>query len=257
MLTQPVSHRDEWHHVVRKVCDGVVGLAVPHRRAIRSAGRVHQDRLLVAERETLIEACRGIALEACPQGLAVAALGDELPDRRHSVHAGPQPAIAGHAGVAELELELGRKGERNIDAIGRQEARGAIGPFDQHHRPVGQIIESKLGQLRGAGEPEQVGVDQRKLRQIVDLQQRESRAWHLDGSVMREIADKRPREARFTRPEVAGKGHEVARLQRICNVDGEPLRGVLVRQRNRKARCAGRRQEHRHCDCPTLICAVV
>src|SRR5262249_55306120 len=48
------------------------------------------------------------------------------------------------------ELELGRKRERNVEPIGRQKAVRAVGPFEQHHRALGQVVEAELGELGGA-----------------------------------------------------------------------------------------------------------
>ena len=53
---QAVGHRDEGPDVLGKVRDLAVRLAVAHRRTVRSLRRVHQDRLLVAERQPLVGA---------------------------------------------------------------------------------------------------------------------------------------------------------------------------------------------------------
>jgi hypothetical protein len=53
-LAQPVRDRCERHDVVGKMRDRAVGLPVPHRRAIGPAWRVHQNHMLVAERQPLV-----------------------------------------------------------------------------------------------------------------------------------------------------------------------------------------------------------
>ncbi len=117
---------------------------------------------LVAEREPLVGAGRGVALQPRPQRLAIAALGDELPHRRHAVDARRQRAIAGDAGMAEFELELGRERERDVEPVGRQEAGRAVRPFQQHDRALRQVVEAELGELRRSGQAVEVGMDQRK-----------------------------------------------------------------------------------------------
>ena len=63
-LAQPLRHRDERRDALGEMRDRAVGLAVAHRRAVRPPRRVHQDDALVAEREPLVAAGRGVALHA-------------------------------------------------------------------------------------------------------------------------------------------------------------------------------------------------
>ena len=158
-------HRDERHHVVGEMRDLAVGLAIAHRRAVGPLRRVHQDHVLVAERQPLVDARRSVALHAPPLCLAVTAFGDELAHGRDALYARREAAEAGDAGMAEFGLELGRQRQRDVDAVGRQEAGGAIGPFEQHHRFVRQVVEPELVELGRAREPVEVGMYQRKCRQ--------------------------------------------------------------------------------------------
>ena len=159
---------------------------------------------------------------------------------------GAERAIAGDAGMAELELELGCERERDVEAVGRQKAGRAVRPFDQHHGAFRQVVEAELGKLCRTRQPVEVGMHQRKLRQVVDLHQREGRARHLDRGIAGEIADERARERGLAGAEIAGKRDEIAGLERIGDIDRKPLGGVLVRQRHREARRARRGQRHRH-----------
>ena len=202
--------------------------------------------MLVAEREPLVGPRRGVALDARAERVAVAALGDELAHPRDAVDARRERAVAGDAGVAELELELGRERERDVEPVGRQEAGGAVRPFDQHDGVLRQVVEAELGEFGRARQAVEVGMHHRKLRQVVGLHQREGRARHLDRRIVREVADERAREHGLAGAEVARERDQVARLQRIGDVDHEPARGVLVRQRHRERRRAGRGQQRGH-----------
>ena len=144
---QSIRHRHERHDSLGEMRDGAIGLVAPHRRAVGPARRIHQQHALIAEREPLVRARRGVAAQRGAQRFAVAALGDELAHRRHAVDARRQRAKAGDAGVAEFELELGRQRERNVESIGRQKAVRAVGPLEQHHRAFRQVVEAELGEL--------------------------------------------------------------------------------------------------------------
>ena len=89
-------------------------------------------------------------------------------------------AIADDARIADLGAELRRQREGDVEAIGRQQTGGAVRPFHQHHGAFGQVVEAEFGELGRAREPVEIGMDQRKTRQLVALQQREGRARHFD-----------------------------------------------------------------------------
>ena len=245
-LAQSLRHRHERRDVLGEMGDRAIGRAVAHRRTVGPARRVHQDHVLVAHREPVVAARRGVALHARAQRLAIAALGDELAHRRDPLHARRERAVAGHARMAELGLELGRERERDVEPVRRQEAVGAVGPFQQHDRALGQVVEAELGELRRAREPVEVGVDHGKSRQVVDLHQGEGRAWHFERPVACKMADHGARERGLAGAEIARERDQVARLERAGDVDHQPARGLLVRQHHRKARTAGRGREHRH-----------
>ena len=93
--------------------------------------------------------------------------------------------------------------EGDVEAVGRQEAGGAIGPFQQHHGAIGQIVEAELGKLGRAREPVEIGMNEREARKLVGLHQGEGRARHLDRIVAGEIADERAREGGLAGAEIA------------------------------------------------------
>ena len=113
--------------------DGAVGLAVPHRRTVWPARRVHQQGALLAEPQPLIGARRGVALDAPPLGQAVTARIQEAADDGNAVGARGEGAVAGDAGLAVLGAGLRLQGECDVETVGRQEAGGPVGPFQQHH----------------------------------------------------------------------------------------------------------------------------
>ena len=81
-----------------------------------------------------------------------------------------------------------------------------------------------------------------KPRQLVGLHEREGRARHLGGFVLGEVTDQGAREGGLAGAEIARQRDHVAGPQRIGDVDREPARGVLVRQRHREARAAGEKE---------------
>ena len=181
---------------------------------------------------------RGVALHAHARRFAQARLGDELAHRRDAVDPRRAGAVAGDAGVAELRLEFGRERQRHVDAVGGQEAGGAVGPLHDDDGVFRQVVEAELGKLRRSGHAVEVGMHHREPRQLVDLHQREGRARHLDGLVAGEVADHRAREGGLAGAEVAGKGEHVAGFQRGSDVHHQPHGGLLVRQHHREARAA-------------------
>ena len=218
--------------------DLAVGLAVAHRRTVRPPRRVHQDGAPVAEDQAVVAAGRGVARHAHARRFAQARLGDELAHRRDAIDPRRECAVAGDAGMAELRLELRRQRQRHVDAVGRQEAGGAVGPLHHHDGVFRQIVEAELGQLRRSRHAVEVGMHHREARQLVDLHQREGRARHLDRLVVSEIADHRARECGLAGAEIAGQRQHVAGFERGCDVHHQPQGGLLVRQHHREARAA-------------------
>src|SRR5438045_3450740 len=82
------------------------------------------------------------ALDTPALGQSVTARIQKAPDDRNPVGAGREGAIAGDARLAVLGAGLGVQRERDVEAVGRQETGGAIRPFQQHHRLLGQIVEA-------------------------------------------------------------------------------------------------------------------
>ena len=244
-LAQPVRHADERHDVLGEMGDRAVGLAVAHRRAVRPARRVHQDGALVAEPQPLVGARRGVALDALSFGQPVAARIEETADDRDAVGARREGAIAGDPGLAVLGAGLRLQRERDVETVRRQEAGGAVRPFQQHDGLLGQIVEAKLGELARTLQPVQVGVHHREARQVVGLHQREGRARHRDVRIVGEIADHGAGEGGLAGAEIAGQRHQIAGLERRRDVGDEAHRGLLVGERHGEARSAG--GEGKHC----------
>ena len=129
-----------------------VGLAVAQRRPVGATRPVHQDDGLIVENQPLVGADRGVARHPLSLGVAQAALRQEAAHRRHPLHPRREGAVTGHARMAELELELGGERERDVEPVGRQQVAGAVGPFEQHDRVRGQVVEAELRQLGYAAE---------------------------------------------------------------------------------------------------------
>jgi hypothetical protein len=92
-------------------------------------------------------------------------------------------------------------------------------------------------------------MDQRELRQLIGLHQREGRARHLDGGVAGEIVDERAGEGGLAGAEVARERDHVAGRQRVGDIDRKPAGGVLVGQHHREVRgdrCGRRGQGQSH-----------
>ena len=81
-------------------------------------------------------------------------------------------AIADDPRIADFGAELRRQREGDVEAVGRQKAGGAIGPFQQHHGAVGQIVEAELGEFGRARQPVEIGMNEREARQLVALHAR-------------------------------------------------------------------------------------
>ena len=55
----------------------------------------------------------------------------------------------------------GDEREGDVEPVGGQEAGGAVGPFEQHHGALGEIVEAELGELGRARQPVEIGMHQR------------------------------------------------------------------------------------------------
>src|SRR5207302_10134342 len=139
-----------------------------------------------------------------------AAFGDELAHRCHAVDTGAEAAIAGHAALPELQLQLGGKRQGQVEPVGWEKSRGTIRPFEQHDCVLGQVVEAKLGNLGRSGETKEIRVNKRKLRKVVCLDQGEGRARHFERVIAREMPDEGAGEGGLACTEVAGEGYEIA-----------------------------------------------
>ena len=111
----------------------------------------------------------------------------------------------------------------DVEPVGRQKSGGAVRPFHHHHRAVGQIVEAEFGEFGGAGQPVEIGVNQREARQLIGLNESEGRARHFDRVVAGEIADQRAREGRLAGAEIARQRDQIAGFERGGDVDHEAL----------------------------------
>ena len=108
-------------------------------------------------------------------------------------------AIADDAGIANVSARVAAPRERDVEPIGWQRAGGAVRPFQQNDRRLGQIVEAELREFGCAAEPVEIGVDEGEARQLVILNEREGRARHLDGFVAGEQANYRARVGCLTK----------------------------------------------------------
>ena len=95
----------------------------------------------------------------CAPRLAETGFVEEGAQLRDALRARREGAIADDARIADLGAELRRQRERDVEAVGRQEAGGAIRPFHQHHRALGQVVEAEFGEF---GRARQAGRDRRE-----------------------------------------------------------------------------------------------
>ena len=103
--------------------------------------------------------------------LAEAGFVQERADEGDAFRARREIAVADVAGAADFGPELRRQRKRDVEPVRRQKSGGAVGPFHQHHRVFGQIVEAELGELGRARQPVEIGVDQREARQLIGLDQ--------------------------------------------------------------------------------------
>ena len=128
--------------------------------------------------------------------------------------------------------------ERDIDAVRRQRASGAFGPFDQRDRAFRQWRQADLFQFALVVDAIEVGVNQGNGRQVVALREREGRAWNLQRFVIGEIADHGAGSGGLAGAEIARKRDDVAGADQQREV-GHQMRGrCLICERHQK--CRGR-----------------
>ncbi len=155
---------------------------------------------------------------------------EKVAHRRDPLGARPEGAMSGDAHMAVLEPELRRQGERDVEPVGRQEAGGAVRPFEQGERADGEILEAELGQFVRARDPVEIGMHHGKARQLVGLHDGEGRARDLDCGIAGEPADQGAREGGLAGAEVPGQRDQVARLDRDGDILHQPVHRLFVRQ---------------------------
>ena len=206
---QAERHCDKWRHAFGQMRDCAIGLAIAHGRSIRSLRRIHQDISCEVAGEPLVAARRGIALDAAAFGLAESGAVQELADRQDALGARGKAAVTRDACPAHRRSLRGRQRQCDVEPVGRQEARGAVGPFQQRHGAVGHVLEAEFGELARPRQTVEIGMHQRKSRQLVGLHQREGRARHLDRGVAGELADERAGKCGLAGAEIAGQRDQV------------------------------------------------
>src|SRR5205085_954913 len=108
--------------------DCAVGLAVADGGSIGAWRGIHEDVAALVIHQTVEDARGSIALQPPTRNLAQPAFGNELAHRRDAFDPRRKAAIARDSSLTEFEFDLGSERERNIEAVGRQEAGRAIWP---------------------------------------------------------------------------------------------------------------------------------
>ena len=161
-IPQASRERDVRNDILGEMGDGAVGLAVAHRRTVRTARSVHQHCRLSVDHEPLVDTRRGVAFHAPSRHVAVSRLFQEVANLSDSVNARSKRTVADDARVADLGAELRRQRESDVETVGRQETGGAIRPFEQHDGADGQVVEPELRELRRARQPVEIGMNRAK-----------------------------------------------------------------------------------------------
>ena len=231
-IAQRARHRDERLHILGQMRDRAVGQAAAHRRTVGPARCIHQHELAPLMRNAFVGARRGVALQMRACRVRQAFVGKELADRHHPLEPWHERAVRDQLGAALVAAEMRRERERDIEPVSRERIRGAVRPFEQHHRGVRRLVDAELGKLARMGDAIEIGVHHGEPRQHVGLHQGEGRTRHLQRGIFGEMADQRARERGLAGAEVARERDQVARLQHRRDVDGEALRRALVRERD-------------------------
>ena len=96
--------------------------------------------MMSAAREALVGSGRGVARQPLALCIAIAARREKAVKGRDAVDAGLECSISRDLHIARLEPGLRHERERDVDPVGRQPIRGAVRPFDDKHRAVGQVV---------------------------------------------------------------------------------------------------------------------
>src|SRR5579885_1164383 len=209
-----------------------IGLAVFDRRAVGLRRRVHQDRGAGMQEEPLVTACRRVALEMPPLGRAETRRVDEFARGAKAREPLRPCAKAGKPYPPRIWRKIGAYGKRNVEAVGLDEGGRTLRPFDHDRGTVRRFLPAKLGELGERLHTVEIRVHDRKPRQLVKLQKRESRAWHFEPVVVRKKTDDAARKRRFACAEIARKGDEIPGQKGDRDIHGKPPGRGLVRQYN-------------------------
>src|ERR1700752_5090705 len=109
--------------------DRAVRLSVANRWPGGPPRRVHQNGGPIARGEPLEDSRRRIALHASPLRLAKSGLVDEAAQESDAFSPCSERAIAGIATLTHIGSGPRRKGESDVEPVGRQRLRGTVGPF--------------------------------------------------------------------------------------------------------------------------------
>src|SRR6266487_6294834 len=227
---QRPRHRHERLPVLGTMRDRAIRFAVPQRRPVRSAWRVHQNGRAAVLDQTFVDAGRGVALEELAFGIREPRLLEEAPDGEEPFGALRKRAEGGDARLAIARAPRRDEMKGDVEPIGRQQSVRAIGPFEQGGGALDRFFEAELDELARLGNPIEIGVDQRKARQRVALDERERRARHFEPLVLGESANQRARERGLAGAEIAGERNEIAGGEDGGDIRGQPARRLLVRK---------------------------
>src|SRR5215216_2600154 len=153
--------------------------------------------------------------------------------------------MTGDAGESLSRRQIRRQREFNVDTIGGQELRGAVGPFHQPDGVRREVGKAHLDELLGPVHAIKIGMDHRAARQVISLHQRKGGARHVERAVADEVPDQGAREGGLSATEIACEGHHVAGRAHGGDIAGQPMRRAFVQQHQIQAFAAGSGGRHR------------
>ena len=176
---------------------------------------------------------------------AVAGSIEESTHCSDSFDTGSEAAEAGDAGIACVGALRWRQGKCDVKPIGRQKRTGAVRPFNQQHCAFCRILEADFGKFGRAGQPVEIGVDERETRQHIGLRERKGRAWHLDAFIAGKETDESSGKSRLAGAEIAGQRNYVAGLDHCGDIRHQPVSASFVGQGRVEVVVAGCGGKHR------------
>ena len=197
---------------LREAGDGAIGLAAPHRGAVRTGRGDHQNRGLARGlHQALIGPGRCVALHEHALGIAPARAIEQFGDRVGAQHPLGERPCTGDQGPASagLGIEL----EKDIEPLGRQMFDRPFRPFDEHDRARLHLVETELVEFAASADPVQVRMDQGYVPGLVGLEQREGGARGFEFRIAEPGAQDGAGKGRLAGPDLAGESDEIASLQ--------------------------------------------